>query len=66
MEECSNRNSNYKLLTGTIIVMYSEKEAFVVKNTGSIKKSLQKLSEVALPDGNQLCQDSKCFIFLKR
>ena len=37
-----------KLLTGTIIVTNLEKEAFVVKNTGSIKKNLQKSSAVAM------------------
>ena len=41
-----------KLLTGTIIVIHSEKEAFVVKNTGNIKENIEKSSEVAPPDGN--------------
>ena len=41
-----------KLLTGTIVVMHSEKEAFVVKNTGNTKENLEKRSEVAPLDGN--------------
>ena len=41
----------YKLLTGTIIVIHSEKEAFVVKNTGNRKENIEKLSEVAPLDG---------------
>ena len=41
-----------KLLTGTIVVMHSEKEAFVVKNTGNTKENLEKPSEVAPLDGN--------------
>ena len=36
-----------KLLTVIIIVTHSEKEVFVVKNTGNIKENLEKLSEVA-------------------
>ena len=40
-----------KLLTETVIIIHSEKEAFVVKNTGNIKKDLQKSSEVATLDG---------------
>ena len=40
-----------KLLTGTIIVMHSEKEASVVKSTGNIKENLEKSSEVAPLDG---------------
>ena len=36
-----------KLLTGTIIVIHSEKEVPVVKNTGNIKENIQKSSEVA-------------------
>ena len=36
-----------KLLTGTIIVIHSQKEAFVVKNTGNIKENLEKSSEIA-------------------
>ena len=39
-----------KLLTGTVIVIHSEKEAFAVKNTENIK-NLQKLSKVAPLDG---------------
>ena len=35
-----------KLLTGTIIVIHSEKEALVVKNTENIKENIEKLSEV--------------------
>ena len=35
-----------KLLTGTIIVIHSEKEVSVVKITGNIKENIQKLSEV--------------------
>ena len=40
-----------KLLTGTIIVIHSEKEAFVVKNTGNIQENIEKLSEVAPLEG---------------
>ena len=40
-----------KLLTGNIIVIHLEKEVLAVKNTGNIKKNLQKLSEVAPLDG---------------
>ena len=40
-----------KLLTGTIIVIHSEKEAFVVENTGNRKENIEKLSKVALLDG---------------
>ena len=46
-----------KLLTGTIIVIHLEKEAFVVKSTGNIKENLEKLSEcdeVVPLDGNQV------------
>ena len=39
------RNQN-KLLTGTIIVIDSEKEVSVVKITGNIKENIQKSSEV--------------------
>ena len=39
------------MLTGSIIVTHSEKEAFFVKNTGNVKENLQKLSEVAPLDG---------------
>ena len=31
-----------KLLTGTITVIHSEKEAFVVKNTGNLKENIEK------------------------
>ena len=41
-----------KLLTGTIIVIHSEKEVSGVKNTGNIKENIQKLSEVAPLDGS--------------
>ena len=47
-----------KLVTGTVIVIHSEKEAFVVKNTGNIKKNFQKLSEVA-PLDNIYCANQK-------
>ena len=40
-----------KLLTGTIIVIHSEEEAFVVKNTGNRKENIEKSSEVAPLDG---------------
>ena len=40
-----------KLLTGTIIVIHSEKEVSVVKITGNIKENIQKSSEVAHLDG---------------
>ena len=43
-----------KLLTGTIIVIHSEKEASVVKSTGNIKENLEKSSEVAPLDGIRL------------
>ena len=44
------------MLTGTIIVIHSEKEVFVVKNTGSIMKTLQKLSRVAPLDSICWCK----------
>ena len=44
------RNQN-KLLTGTIIVIDSEKEVSVVKITGNIKENIQKSSEVTPLDG---------------
>ena len=40
-----------KLLTGTIIVINSEKEVFVVNNSENIKENIEKLSEVAPLDG---------------
>ena len=40
-----------KLLTETIIVIHSEKEAFFVKNAGNIKKNIEKFSEAAPLDG---------------
>ena len=40
-----------KLLTGTIIFIHLEREAFVVKNTGTIKENIEKLSEVTPLDG---------------
>ena len=40
-----------KLLTGTIVVINSEKEVFVVKNSENIKENIEKLSEVAPLDG---------------
>ena len=40
-----------KLLTGTIIVIHSEKEVFVVKNNGNRKENVEKSSEVAPLDG---------------
>ena len=39
------------MLTGTIIVIHSEKEAFVVKNTGNIQENIEELSEVAPLEG---------------
>ena len=41
-----------KLLTGTIIVIHSEKEVSVVKITRNIKENIQKSSEVAPLDSN--------------
>ena len=43
-----------KLLTETIIVIHSEKEAFVVKNTGNRKENIEKSSEVAPLDGTNI------------
>ena len=40
-----------KLLTGTIIDIHLEKEAFVVKNTGNIRENIEKSSKVAPLDG---------------
>ena len=40
-----------KLLTGTIIVIHSEKEEFVVKNTGNITENIEKLYEVSRLEG---------------
>ena len=40
-----------KLLTETIIVIHSEKEVFVVKNTRNIKENIENLSEAAPLDG---------------
>ena len=34
------------LFAGTMIVIHSERRAFVVRKTGNIKKNLGKLSEV--------------------
>ena len=42
-----------ELLTGTIIVIDTEKEAFVVKNTGNTKENLEKLSKVAQLGGTR-------------
>ena len=49
-----------KLLTGTIIVIHSEKEVSVVKNTGNIKKNIQKSSEVAPLDCTVRENKHKC------
>ena len=59
MEQHSGRNLK-QLLTGTIIVIHSEKEAFIVKNTGNIKENLEKSSKLVPLDGN--LRNSKGFI----
>ena len=47
-------------MTGTIIVIHSEEEAFVVKNTENIKENLEKLFKAGPLDGN--LRNSKGFI----
>ena len=42
MEENAATGIQTELLTGTITVIHLEKEAFVVKNTGNIRKNSQK------------------------
>ena len=49
-----------KLLTGTIIVIHSEKEVSVVKNTRNIKENIQKSFEAAPLDCTVRESKHKC------